>query len=385
MSADRGRRGPSRDVAAVAVGTGVYSVSLGIASVALPLLALRAGYSATEIGVLTAVSAVSQMAVRLVLGRVMRIWADWTLIAGAGVLLAASSAVVAVSAAVLPMVLAQLVQGVSRACFWTGSQTHVVRGPGSAAGALASVNLVGGVGLLAGPLAAGVLSERSPALALGVAAVVAVLGVAPTLLLDRLPPFVPPADRPPGRLWRRPGVDAGCWAGVTAGAWRSLLTSYIPVALDQARQSSSTIGALVAAANGAALVGTAVSGRLPRRWTTRVLAGGMVLTGVATAATGAVAGSIVLSGLMLVLSGVAAGVVQVLGPAVAAEAVHPEERGEAIAVSGTFRAAALLAAPLAVAGLVLVVPLAPALALAGAGMAAPALALRRGSPGPAAG
>ncbi len=385
VSADRGRRGPSRDVAAVAVGTGVYSVSLGIASVALPLLALRAGYSATEIGVLTAVSAVSQMAVRLVLGRVMRIWADWTLIAGAGVLLAASSAVVAVSAAVLPMVLAQLVQGVSRACFWTGSQTHVVRGPGSAAGALASVNLVGGVGLLAGPLAAGVLSERSPALALGVAAVVAVLGVAPTLLLDRLPPFVPPADRPPGRLWRRPGVDAGCWAGVTAGAWRSLLTSYIPVALDQARQSSSTIGALVAAANGAALVGTAVSGRLPRRWTTRVLAGGMVLTGVATAATGAVAGSIVLSGLMLVLSGVAAGVVQVLGPAVAAEAVHPEERGEAIAVSGTFRAAALLAAPLAVAGLVLVVPLAPALALAGAGMAAPALALRRGSPGPAAG
>ena len=380
MSAYRGGRRPSRDVAAAAVGAGVYSVSLGIASVALPLLALRTGYSAAEIGALTAVSAVSQMAVRLVLGRVMRIWADWTLIAGAGVLLAASSAVVAVSAAVLPMVLAQLVQGVSRACFWTGSQTHVVRGPGSAAGALASVNLVGGVGLLAGPLVAGVLSERSPALALAVAVAVAVLGVAPKFLLDRLPPFVPPADRPPGRLWRRPGVNAGCWAGVTAGAWRSLLTSYIPVALDQARQSSSTIGALVAAATAAALVGTAVSGRLPRRWTTRVLAGGMVLTGVATAATGAVAGSVALAALLLVLSGVAASVVQVLGPAIAAEAVHPEERGEAIAVSGTFRAGALLAAPLAVAGLALVVPLAPALALVGAGIAAPALALRRGSP-----
>ena len=385
MSADRGRRRPSRDVAAVTVGAGVYCVSLGIASVALPLLALRAGYSAAGIGALTAVSAVSQMAVRLVLGRVMRIWADWTLIAGAGVLLAASSAVVAVSAAVLPMVLAQLVQGVSRACFWTGSQTHVVRGPGSAAGALASVNLVGGVGLLAGPLVAGVLSDRSPALALGVAAVVAVLGVAPTFLLDRLPPFVPPAHRPPGRLWRRPRVNAGCWAGVTAGAWWSLLTSYVPVALDQAGQSSSAVGALVAAANGAALVGTAVSGRLPRRWTTRVLAGGMVLTGVATAATGAAAGSVGLSALLLVLSGVAASVVQVLGPAIAAEAVHPEERGEAIAVSGTFRAGALLAAPLAVAGLVLVVPLAPALALVGVGIAAPALALRRGAPGPAAG
>ncbi|GAB3353911.1 MFS transporter [Modestobacter lapidis] len=382
MAPDRGRRGPARDLAAVAAGAGVYSVSLGIASVALPLLALRAGYSAAEIGVLTAVSAVSQLAIRLVLGRLMRIWADWTLIAGAGVLLAASSAIVVLSAGLLPFVLAQLLQGVSRACFWTGSQTHVVRGPGSAAGALARVNLIGSVGLLAGPVLAGVLSERSPALALAVAAVVAVLGVAPTFFLDRLPPFVPPEDRPPGRLWRRPGVNAGCWAGVTAGAWRSLLTSYIPVALDQARQSSSTIGALVATANGAALVGTAISGRLPRPWTTRVLAGGMILTGVATAATGAVAGSVALSALVLVVSGVAASVVQVLGPAIAAEAVHPEERGEAIAVSGTFRAGALLAAPLTVAGLVVVLPLAPALALVGAGIAVPAIALRRFSPGP---
>jgi MFS family permease len=183
-------------------------------------------------------------------------------------------------------------------------------------------------------------------------------------------------------MWRRPGVNVGCWAGVTAGGWRALLTSYVPVTLDQARQSSSTIGALVAAANGAALVGTAISGRLPRRWTRRVLVGGIVLTGLATALTAAVAWSVALSAVVLVVSGVAAGIVQILGPASAAESVHPEERGEAIAVSGTFRAAALLSAPLAVAGLVVVLPLAPAIALVGAGMTLPALALRRRSPGP---
>ncbi|MCW2636833.1 MAG: putative arabinose efflux permease, family, partial [Blastococcus sp.] len=44
---------------------------------------------------------------------------------------------------------------------------------------------------------------------------------------------------------------------------------------------------------------------------------------------------------------------------------------------GTFRAAALFAAPLAVAGLVVVVPLGPAVALVGAAMTAPALGLWR--------
>jgi predicted MFS family arabinose efflux permease len=380
---DRNRL-PSRDVAASATGAAVYSLSLGIASVALPLLALRAGYSAAEIGLLTAVSAVAQMLTRLGLGAAMRRWPDWTLIAGAGLLLALSNGLVAVSAALLPFVTAQLLQGVSRACFWTGSQTHVVRGPGRAASALATVNLVAGVGLLAGPAVAGLLSERTPVLALSAAAGIALAGIVPTLLLDRLPPFVPPPDRPPGRLWRRRGVDVGCWAGVTAGAWRGLLTSYVPVALDAARQSASAIGVLISVANGASLLGAVVGGRLSRRWSTPAVALGIVATGLATAATSALAHSVLLSALVLTVSGLAAGAIQVLGPALATEAVHPEERGEAIAVTGTFRAGALFTAPLAVAGLVTLVSLAPAMAVVGVAMTLPALTVHRRSPTPGA-
>ena len=377
MSRDGRRRVLSRDIVASAAGGAIYALALGIASVALPLLALRAGYSAAGVGALTAASAISQLATRLILGAAMRRWPDWTLIAGATLLLAISNGVVALSAAVVPFVVAQLLQGVSRACFWTGSQTHVVRGPGRAASALATVNLVSSVGLLAGPVVAGVLSERDPVLALVAAAGIALIGMVPTFVLDRLPPFVPLTDPPPGRLWRRPGVNIGCWAGVTAGGWRGLLTSYVPVALDGARQPASTIGALVAIANGAALVGAAVAGRVPRRRSRPVLLGGIVATGVATALTAALASHVVLSAAVLVISGVAAGTLQVLGPALAAETVHPEERGDAIAASGTFRAAALFAAPLAVAGLVVVLPLAPAVALVGAAMTVPAVALRR--------
>ncbi len=367
----------SRDVVATAGGAAVFAVALGVATVALPLLAIAAGYSGVEIGVLTAMSALSQMATRMVLGPVMRVVPEWTLVAAAGLLLAASNALVALSAAVVPFVAAQLLQGVARACFWTGSQTHVVRGSASAVRALATVNVVSSAGLLVGPVLAGLLTERSPQLALGVGAGIALLGCVPALFLHRLPPFQLPEDRLPGGLWRRPGVDAGCWAGVTAGAWRGLLSSYIPVALSAAQQTSSVIGILVAIANAASLTGAEVAGRLRGRWVVSSYTVAVVATGTATALVALVAGSASAAAVALAVSGLGAGTLQTVGPAMATDAVHPEERGEVIAVTGAFRAGALFMAPLGVAGLLWVAPLAVAMGVAGALITLPALSGRR--------
>jgi MFS family permease len=371
-----GRR-PSRDTIAAAGGAAVFSLALGLASVALPLLAIASGYNGVEVGVLTAVSALSQMGVRLVLGSVMRVLPDWTLVAAAAVLLAASNGLVVLSTAVVPFVVAELLQGVARGCFWTGSQTHVVRGPGSSVGALATVNFVAGLGLLAGPLLAGVLSEDSPQLALGVGAGIAMVACLPPLLLDRLPPFSPPVDRPPGYLWRRPGVGAGCWAGVTCGAWRGLLGSYVPVALAAAHQSSTTIGALVSVANAASIAGAGAVGRVRQSWISLSYAIGTLATGLATAAVALFASTGWAAGVALAISGLGAGALQTIGPAIASDAVHPEERGEAIAIIGTFRAAALFVGPLAVAALILTAPLSLAMATAGALMTVPVLSTRR--------
>jgi MFS family permease len=362
----------SRDLAAAAAGGFVFSVALGLASVVLPLLALRSGYSGVEVGLLTALSAVTQMASRMVLGPVMRVFPDWTLIFGACVSLAVSCAIVAISAAVIPFVLAQALQGVSRACFWTGSQTHVVRGDGPSVGALASVNFVSGIGLLLGPVLGGLMGEYSLRLALAVGAVAAVLGVVPASFLDRLPAFRPPANRPPGMIWRRAGVSSGCWAGMTAGAWRGLLGSYVPVVLSTARLSSSTIGALVAVANLASLVGSAMVGRLRDAAMPNAFVGGTLAAGLATAAVAVTADRVWLVAVTLALSGLGAGALQTIGPAIASDAVHPEERGEAIAAAGAFRAAALLLGPLGVAGLLGVLPIAGAMGVAGVLMLLPA-------------
>jgi MFS family permease len=353
-------------------GAAIFSCSLGIASVALPLLALRSGYSPTQIGVLTAVSAIAQMTTRLGLGAAMNVVGDWVLVVSAGVTLCLSNAVVAASAALAPFAAAEVLQGVARACFWTGSQTHVVRGAGSSVGALATINFVSSIGLLSGPVLAGVLAEHSPHAALAVGAAVAAAAMPFALALDRLPAFSRLPGRRPGRIWRRAGVDVGCWAGVSAGAWRGLLSSYVPVVLDLARQPASTIGALVSVANGSAVVGSIAVARVRGCAVRLSFVLSAVAAGGATALVALVAGAWWAAAAVLAVSGLGAGALQTVGPAIATDSVHPEERGEAIAATGTFRAAALFAAPLAVAAAVAVLPLAAAMGIAGSLIAASA-------------
>jgi hypothetical protein len=273
--------------------------------------------------------------------------------------------------------MAELLQGAARGCFFTGSQTHVVRGGGSSVRRLASINLVSSVGQLAGPLVAGLVGNHSIPLALGVAGGVAGAGAIPPLLLDRLPPFGVLAAGRRAAVWRRPGVLGGNLAGVAAGTWRAILGSYVPVALVHAGRTPAAIGALVAVANGASLGGAAILTRFGHRRPSRALVVATVATGVPTAVLAAAAGVTWLETTALAISGVGAGVLQALGPAIAADAVAPDLRGDAIAIAGTYRAAALFVAPLAIGASLAAIPLSLAIGLSGAAIAAPAAIGRR--------
>jgi MFS family permease len=344
--------------------------------VALPLVALDAGYSTAMVGVLTAVSAIGQMTTRLFLAAAMRRFSDWLLVLLAGFLLLVSCLLLVFSTELVPFVLVQVLQGAARACFWTGSQTHVVRGDGAATAPLAVLGFAGGIGMTAGPLLGGVLADRSLVLALLAAAAAALAGLAPTLLLDRHPPFAPAPQGPRRRAWRRPGVDLGCWAGLGSGGWRGLLNSYVPVALVAAGLSSTRIGLLISAANVASMVGTVLVARVRGRAVHVSYVVSTVATGAGIGLCAFVADSFPLVTAALVISGLGAGALQTLGPGVAAEAVPREERGDAITAVGTFRAVAMFASPLGVGGLVSLVPLGPAMAVLGALMTVPAVTAR---------
>ena len=370
----------SRDMAVAAAGSTVFSLSLGICALAVPLTALAHGYGVIEIGVLTAVSALFQTAARPAMGPVMRHIPDWMLIAAAGLALAVANAILVISADLVPFLLSQLLQGLARAGYWTGIQTHAVRGPGPTVRAIATVNFYGSMGLLVGPLLAGSLAELSLNLALVIGAILPLITLVLSFFLNRLPPFGPVLHSLPGRLWRRPLVIAGCWACAVSGAWMGLLSSYVPVLLDDAGNSAALVGLLISVGYAAALAGAAAVGIVCPSWTGRTFVVATLLAGAGTGVVALFASSPFIAACTLAGSGLGAGVLQSLGPALAADAVHREERGDAIAVTGTFRAAAQFLGPLGVASVISAIPIAAAMGLIGTCMLAPAWSARRLKP-----
>jgi MFS family permease len=166
------------------------------------------------------------------------------------------------------------------------------------------------------------------------------------------------------------------------GAWRALMSSYVPVVLANAGQAAPTIGALVTVGNSAALIGSAVSKWIQALgFRTSVLLG-LLPAGIGIGLIGILPEKFAVVAATLLVAGLGAGVLQTVGPALAADAVEPEERGDAIASIGAFRAATLLLAPLGVGALVLVMPIGAALGVAGALMIVPSVVLARRSTNP---
>jgi len=345
--------------------------------VAFPLLAAEAGYRPAEIGALVAVSALAQIAMRWLLADVMRRVSNTTVVTAAALSLGVSNALLAASAALVPMLIASLVQGTARACFWTGSQTHIVRRGGRPAPGIARLNLVASVGMMAGPLTGGVLADESVHMALGVAAVIGFAGCILTFLMVRLPPFAAGQTMNRRGFMRRRGVAMGVSANAIAGAWRGIVGSYVPVALEAAGRSGATIGAVVAAANTASVAGSFVSARVSGPHTRAAL----LWCGALTAATTGVVGygwlPVLVTAASLSVGGLASGVLQVLGIAAAAQGVADDERGDAVAVTGTLRAVALFASPMGAAALLPVIGMGSAVLVMSLLMFVPVALIRR--------
>ncbi|PLC10883.1 MFS transporter [Kocuria flava] len=373
-----------RDRVLSALAIVLFGVALGTLSVVVPLLGIHAGYSASEIGLLVAVAAVAQLVTRLCMGALMRRIPDRSFLIASGLMIAVSCALLAISPAFIIFVASQLMQGTARAFFWTSSQTHAVRTSASAVNGLRDVNLAAGVGALLGPAVAGYLWEVSVQLSLALGAVAGSMAILPAAMLIRFPPFAP---RPVAyrnqekHLWRRPGVNAACWMNAAAGAWKSLLDSYVPLALSLAGQSAAVIGVLLSIANTTVLAGSALGGWIHRQGIRASLITGVIATGLGMAATGPFAGLTALVAASLAVSGIGAGILQTVGPAIAAEKVHPEERGDALALTGTFRATALMLTPVGMAGVVAFAPVATALLATGLLIAVPAATTWRSNKG----
>jgi MFS family permease len=368
---------PTRDALATAGSITLFSFGLGVSNLAFPLAALAVGYSPTQVGLLTTVSAVAQLLVRATIPALSRRMPDRALVSGSAGLIAVSCGVVALSTAVVPFVLAELLQGAARGYFWSGSQLHAVRTSGSAVKGIARMNLLASTGFVSGPLMAGALAGHSHVVGLVAAALVAATGAGVALFMARLPLVDGGGGAAGQKMWRHRGVVRASVASLGGGAWAALIVSYIPVML-AGEQPASVVGILVAVANMANITGSAAVALIRSERVDGWLTAATVGNGLGLALVAPAASSPALAAAALVACGLGSGALLTLGPALATELVAEAARPGAIAVTGACRAAGMLLSPLAVAAAVLVMPLAGATAVLGALLCLPVPVRRTG-------
>jgi MFS family permease len=350
---------------------GVYSLGLGISGVMLTFLALDQGLSIAQIGLLTALSAVAQMGARLPLGWALQYVSDRFVLVCALSAFALSMGFALAIPGMLGLALAQFAQGISRAGFWTASQTHIIRASPSAAQGLARSNLITSSTSLIGPLIAGWIAAVDLIIGRWVVLALAVIGLALVLCLTAFPVFTPPKNPTEGRVRHRHGVRFASLGSLAGGAWAVTLATYVPVVFTAEGWDEVTIGSVIALANGMLLVSTFFCGRLAARRFSLAIGSGAALAGLGISCLALASSVPAVTVVALLLSGAGVGAVMTIGPALATQSVHPEERGQAVAITGSYRAAALLGVPLVVTVATLVLPVSLTLLILGIAVGGP--------------
>ena len=348
----------------------LFSFTLGVASLLLPVMAVDAGHNLVTVAALYGASSLIQVVLRPLLGVAVRYVSTKTLVQVGSAAQAVSLVVVLTSVSLVALAAAWALQGIARSAFWTGIDTHGARSALGASRALGHLHAWAGIGQLLGPIIAGVVSERSVATTVVIGVVVAMLCAATGAMLHSHDCPARDALKAARRVWGSPGIGSSFSAGFSAGSWRGLMDSVIPVLLREAGQSFSAIGLAISLANGLSIPGSAIVTRLR---STRPLRIAFVLstlgTGLAVATVAIPMAPPALVYAALSLGGLGSGVLQTLGPVLAAVAVDQSRTGEAIALQGMFRTFSLLSVPALASSLAAVLPVTAALAVVGATIA----------------
>ena len=304
-----------------------------------------------------------QLAGRLALPWLLGRFTDRSLTAISAVMMVAAF-VLLIWSTVLPVfIAAQLLQGAARAIFWTSSQAHAIRDQPEPIRRLVDLNVAGNAGTLVGPAVGGLLASIGLTVALVAGAAGALVAVAGTAFLRAFPPFDRKRSAGTRRLLRRTGVDVACWASVVGGLWWSMMGSFVPVLL-VARASARSASA--GRSPDPRRPGCSPCSRSGRSRRTRIAPAVRIAAVVASVALVLIAllpPVLPIAIALLLIGGAAAGSVTTLSPAMATLVASADEQGDALSLTGTFRAAALFASPAAVGVLVTPFAVGPAMAI----------------------
>ncbi|MEX2599392.1 MAG: MFS transporter [Dehalococcoidia bacterium] len=166
-----------------------YISALGMAQVLIPLYALHLGYDVGQLGLIVGSQAIFGILLRIFGGAMSDQLGERTILWAGFSFMIVASLVFALSGTFWALILAQFCMGISRASYWTSSQSYASRlSQGRIGEALGRVNAFGNIGQILGTFIGGVMAGTiGYGFAFTTGAGLATVGLLVTLGLPTLP------------------------------------------------------------------------------------------------------------------------------------------------------------------------------------------------------
>jgi MFS family permease len=178
-----------RATALIYTSTFSYMVTLGATLILVPLYALHLGFDLAELGFIVASQAVFGLFLRLFAGAICDQFGERWVLWSSFATMIAGSAIFGLSDTFWALILAQTFLGISRATYWTATQSYGSRvNPAKSGTVLGRMSSSGTVGTMAGTLVAGIIAGGvGYGWAWGVVVILGTFGLAESLMLPVLP------------------------------------------------------------------------------------------------------------------------------------------------------------------------------------------------------
>lgn len=331
----------------------VYHIGLAATLILVPLYALHLGFDLAELGVIVASQAVLGLFLRLFAGAISdRFGERWVLSISFGAMIA-GSAIMGLSSTIWPLILGQTFLGISRATYWTATQSYCSRiNPAKAGTLLGRMSSSRTSGDMVGAALAGIIAETMGyGVAWGIMAGLGAVGLAGSVIL----PILPRKDAlrgfkqalaPIPSLVKRPSMALSGYTSFVASTAMTIVVILLVPYLRELGNGETSIGMVRTVGSGGSVAVGLVFGRIVARMGQKNLyLVALSVMGILMFAIPLVGTSLAPVAVVMFSFGTVYGLLGPLYPLTTATYSSQEQRGVAMAYVGLYWGVAQIAVP----------------------------------------
>jgi DHA1 family multidrug resistance protein-like MFS transporter len=342
-----------------------YMVTLGATLILVPLYGLHLGFDIGQLGVIIASQAVFGGALRLFAGATCDRFGERWVLWGSFSTMIIGSAAFGMSTSFWALILAQTFLGISRALYWTATQSYGSRINAAKSGTLfGRISSSGTVGTMVGTLAAGIVAETAGyGWAWATVVILGAVGLLGSLLLPVLPRKesqrgFKAALAPIPQLARSRSMGMGGYTAFAASASMTMSVILLVPYLKELGNSESVVSTVRTVGSVGSVVIGITFGRIVARFGQQQLyLITLSLMGVTMALVPLAGEGLAALTLIMFIYGTLHGVLGPLYPLTASTFSSQEQRGMAMAYVGLYWALAQVVIPLAFGAIALAIGL----------------------------